>query len=266
MALTSEALAAHAARAGSRASRATTDSMILKQLAESRARTAKLISSGLDKKFAFLSGTDAFSKAIQTQYQFSSGSNETSADVLAAFAAQTLKSNLAQFVSLKFAGNFVDGHASTNPGHLSGLYPCIAALANLIDDLGNTPAPDSLAGTLLDNTTIVVFSEFSRDPTFNKYTGVGRDHHFSNSCLLIGAGIKGPSVIGATTRIGGMQPSVVDFQDGCKVLPDSAKPNGNQRYITPDDIGATLLASAGLDHSEYRSGLPLWPILTARPT
>jgi hypothetical protein len=38
-----------------------------------------------------------------------------------------------------------------------------------------------------------------------------------------------------------------------------------QRHILPEDIGATLLASAELDYGQYRDGHPLWKVLTATP-
>jgi hypothetical protein len=38
-----------------------------------------------------------------------------------------------------------------------------------------------------------------------------------------------------------------------------------QRYIQPEDVGATLLASAGLDYSQYRIGRPLWGAITQTP-
>ena len=63
-----------------------------------------------------------------------------------------------------------------------------------------------------------------------------------------------------------MQPRYSDFADQAS-LPDDAKPaNVKQRYITPDDIGATLLASAGLDYGIYRNGSPLWNAITQPPT
>ena len=51
-----------------------------------------------------------------------------------------------------------------------------------------------------------------------------------------------------------------------RVLPEGARPtNVKQRYIQPEDVGATLLASAGLPYAEYRSGVPLWPLIQHKP-
>jgi hypothetical protein len=258
-------LSDYAKRPTSRLAQATADSAIFRQLHESSARASRLLESRIGQRFAFLSSTDAASEAIRQKYGLSMSSSPTSASALAAFAAQVVKNNLAQFVSLKFVDNFCDSHGGTNAGHMSSLFTAIDAIARLVDDLATTPAGAPLAGSWLDNTTIVVFSEFGRTPMFNHLTLVGRDHHFTNSCLLIGAGIKAGSVIGGTTETGGMQPRVFDFGT-YSAMNDDAKVSGEmQRYLLPEDVGATLLASAGLDFAEFRGGKPLWPILLAKP-
>jgi hypothetical protein len=200
---------------------------------------------------------------VRTQYELNGSTDQASPGAIAAFAAQSVKYGFAQFISVAFTKNGVDTHGSSNPGHLGNLWPCLRALAQLVDDLAATPAPAPLAGTWMDNTTIVVFSEFARTPLHNVIKG--RDHHFTSSCLLIGAGIKAGSVVGASTEVGGMQPRPYDFGAGA-LLPEDAKPaNDMQRYIVPEDVGATLLASAGLGYAEYRNGRVLWGATTVKP-
>ncbi len=265
------ALKAFSQRKSSKTATSTDDSKILRQLQESRARTAQILDSKISQKFEFLSASDAESQAVREQYGLGQGDRGTKAGAIAAFAAQTIKNGLSQFVSVKFVENFVDSHAGSNGNHLGGLYGAIEAIANLTADLSLSPAPAPLAGSWLDNTTIVVFSEFARTPLFDPLLGTGRGHHISNSCLLIGAGIQPGQVIGATTEtggdttFGGMLPTVFDFEN-MKALPDNARTEGEtRRYILPEDIGASLLASAGLNYAEYRSARPLWPILKAKP-
>jgi hypothetical protein len=61
-----------------------------------------------------------------------------------------------------------------------------------------------------------------------------------------------------------MQPRYYDFATGA-VMAEGAKPtNEMQRYILPEDVGATLLASAGLGYAEYRNGRVLWGATTAK--
>lgn len=258
-----KSLAAFAKRPGSAAARTGRSSEIYRQLRDGSDRTGAVISSRLDQRFSFLSANDEASQKVRVQYGLGAGSGTRSPGALAAFVAQSLKTSLSQFVSVRFSENFVDTHGGTNLSHASGLYPALAAVAALLDDLSGSPAPAPLQGSWLDNTTICLFSEFARGARF-AYSGVGKDHHFASSCLLIGAGVRGGTVAGATTTVGGMQPSVFDF-DQQRVLGDDAKPGKRQRHILPEDVGATLLASAGLDYGEYRNANPLWSALTQSP-
>ncbi len=101
----------------------------------------------------------------------------------------------------------------------------------------------------MDHTTILVFSEFARTPLIN--ASGGRDHHISNSCLLMGAGVKHNYVFGASGDIG-MSPGTFDLRTG------QATPTGEN--ILPEHVIATVLASARLDYSITRVS-PLQPIL-----
>jgi uncharacterized protein (DUF1501 family) len=231
------------------------------QLADSHERARALLNANLSARFEFMTAQDAASLAVQAQYGLQ-GQSDTSASATAAFVAQAIKYGLAQFISVGFTGN-VDTHGSSNTGHLGVLHPSVHAVAQLVDDLAQSPAPAPLSGSWLDNTTLLVFSEFSRTSMHN-YLG-GRDHNFTNSCLLIGAGVRPGAVVGASTETGGMQPRLFDV-DAQQLLPEgAAAQNVKQRYLLPDDVGATLLASARLDYSEYRDAHPLWGAITASP-
>ncbi|MBI1840299.1 MAG: DUF1501 domain-containing protein [Verrucomicrobia bacterium] len=92
-----------------------------------------------------------------------------------------------------------DTHQAAFPNLKDHLLPPLdRALSALIDDL-------SAAG-LLDETLIVVGSEFGRTPKISTLPGVklpGRDHWGAcQSILLAGGGVKGGNVIGASDRIG----------------------------------------------------------------
>jgi hypothetical protein len=231
------------------------------QLQQAHERTAQLMSSGLADQLDVMEGTGADAQAVRAQYGLSQGGDPNAPMAVAAFVAQAVKKGFTQFISAAFTRNNVDTHGSPNPGHLSLLYPCIWAISSLINDLATTPAT-GLPGTWLDHTTVFVFSEFARAPKFN---GAGRDHHFVNSCLLVGAGVRPGAVVGATSTVGGMVPLNFDF-DAQQVLSETTTAsNPMQRYIQPEDVGATLLASAGLPYSEYRIGRPLWGAITQAP-
>lgn len=203
------------------------------------------LSARLADRFRFVTSADAASEEVRARYGFSRG-DAGAAGARAAFAAQAIKQNIAQCVSLML-GNGTDTHFVGNPQHADMLYPGITALAALLDDLAATDAPPELqkkgGAKWLDHTTILAFSEFSRTPLFNLFGG--RDHHLCSSCLIAGAGIVGDQVIGASGEVG-MGPGRYDF------AADKVVAEGGEN-ILPDHIAATLVASAGLDPAIFRS-------------
>lgn len=230
----------------------------------------EMLEENLAASFQFLDSVDGegpmdpgpmIREAYGIEANLTSASARRGANVHAAFVAQAVKTGLAQFISASIrAGG--DTHGAGNVVHARGQHGASDAIARLVHDLRSSDA-EGLDGNWLDHTTICVFSEFSRTPLFNREGG--RDHHFTNSCLLIGAGIEGGTVAGKSSDVGGMVPVPYDF--GAQApLDDMAAPSDSmRRHILPEDIGATLLASAELDHGEYRDGHPLWKLLTATP-
>ncbi|MBN8469786.1 DUF1501 domain-containing protein [Corallococcus exiguus] len=156
----------------------------------------------------------------------------------AAMVATALKKGISQCVSINLAGG-LDTHFGTQQTHATNQRTGFDALNLLVNDLRQTAHPGG--GNFMDHTTILVFSEFARTPTINA-TG-GRDHHLSNSCLMMGAGIKHNYVVGRSGDIG-MSPGLVDLRTGAN------DPNGSN--IFPEHIIATVLASAKLDYSITR--------------
>jgi hypothetical protein len=92
----------------------------------------------------------------------------------------------------------------------------IPALVNDLDDRG-----------MLDNTLVVVTTEFGRTPKINDLAG--RDHWPNAfSIVMAGAGIKGGTVVGSTDKQAG---------------------EVTERPITPQDMAATVLDRLGIDHT-----------------
>lgn len=214
-----------------------------------RAQADAIVQSGLAQHFQFVTGTDEASVAIRNRYRITLGDANSPA-ARAALAAQAIKTGVSQVASVMI-GNNTDTHFTGNAGHANALYPGIAAFTALLDDLRSTPHPQG--GTFLDHTTLLGFSEFARTPMFNNYGG--RDHHLANSCILAGAGIRGNTVVGASSNVG-MGAGRYDFQRGV------ISPSGEN--ILPEHIGATLLASAGLDPYITRVQ-PIQALLAPRP-
>jgi uncharacterized protein (DUF1501 family) len=134
----------------------------------------------------------------------------------------------------------LDTHFGTQVAHATTQRSGWNALADLVDDLRNSPHPSG--GSFLDHTTLLAFSEFARTPLING--SGGRDHHISSSALLIGAGIRHNVVFGQAGDIN-MAPGVVNRTTG---LPDPKGVN-----IFPEDVVATVLASAKLDYAITRT-------------
>lgn len=81
---------------------------------------------------------------------------------------------------------------------------------------------------LLDETLVVVMGEFGRTPKIANVKDGGRDHWSrAYSIQLIGGGIRGGAIYGATDQISG---DVTDFP------------------VKPDDIAATIFESLGIPH------------------
>ena len=165
-----------------------------------------------------------------------SASGRRSAKVHAAFVSQAVKTGLAQFISASIPGGG-DTHGAGNTVHALGMHNAADAIARLVDDLRTSDA-EGLEGSWLDNTTICVFSEFARTPRFNRQDG--RDHHFTNSCLLIGAGIAPGTVAGKSSDTGGMAPVPFDFATQSS-LDDMADTGHLQRHILPC-LGCAILS------------------------
>jgi len=207
-------------------------------------------SQGLDKSFDFLAAASQphgpEMAAIRAHYNLSSASDVNGERGRAATVATALKKGIAQCVTINLTGG-LDTHFGTQLTHANNQRRGFDALAMLVEDLRASPHP--AGGSFMDHTTVMVFSEFARTPLIN--SSGGRDHHLSNSALLMGAGVKHNFVYGRSGDIG-MAPGTFDLRTG------ASDPNGDN--ILPEHVIATVLASAGLDYSITRVE-PLRPIL-----
>jgi uncharacterized protein (DUF1501 family) len=104
--------------------------------------------------------------------------------------------------------------------------PVDAGVSALLDDLTDRG--------MLEDTLVMMVGEFGREPKVNK--GAGREHWASCFCgLFAGAGVRGGQVIGKSDKNGGY-PSTSPY--------------------SPDDIGATVYSTLGIDpHADVRDRL-----------
>ncbi|MDP1825111.1 MAG: DUF1501 domain-containing protein [Archangium sp.] len=220
---------------------------LVTQYRESQAQMQTVLDAQLDRYFRFEdNATDAAAMraekaALRALYQLRpEGGNDprSSAAARAALVATALKRGVSQCVSMNITGG-LDTHFGTQLTHAQNQRVGWNALADLVTDLKNSPHPSG--GSFMEHTTVLVFSEFSRTPLIN--ASGGRDHHITNSCMLLGKGIKHNTVFGKSGDVG-LSAGIIDHATG---LPS---PGGFQ--ILPDHVIATVMKAAGIDYSITR--------------
>lgn len=220
---------------------------LVTQYRESQSQMQTVLDAQLDRYFRFEDSTTdtaamrAEKAALRALYQLRpEGGNDprSSAAARAALVATALKRGVSQCVSMNITGG-LDTHFGTQLTHAQNQRVGWNALADLVTDLKNSPHPSG--GSFMEHTTVMVFSEFSRTPLIN--ASGGRDHHLTNSCMLLGKGIKHNTVFGKSGDVG-LSAGIIDHATG---LPS---PNGFQ--ILPDHVVATVMKAAGIDYSITR--------------
>lgn len=126
-----------------------------------------------------------------------------------------------KFITVTNAG--WDTHTDNFVGHKRLIPPLDKAITATLSALRSK--------AMLERTLVVIMGEFGRTPKINQ--NVGRDHYpRANWSLMTGGGVKPGQLIGATDA-GGENPT--DDTD-----------------IHPDDLGASILHTLGIDHhKEY---------------
>ncbi len=194
----------------------------------SRERMRDMLSQGLEASFDF-----ANDDALVARYGIANVNDNKDPAVIAATIWRLLETGLSRTVSARLQ-TAIDSHNNTwATDHPTKLKAGFDAVAVLLDDLRQTDPS-------LECTTVVVYSEFCRTPQLNG--SLGRDHHFANSILVFGGGLR-RGVCGATLEqtLGLLE---IDVETGL--------PNVGGHMLFPEDIGATLAQAAGLDTNAFR--------------
>ncbi|MEC9389298.1 MAG: DUF1501 domain-containing protein [Myxococcota bacterium] len=200
-----------------------------------RSLARALIDSQLGEYFN-IDSTD--SEMVDLRGRFGIDSGETGeGGYMALMAAQALTKGISRCVTIRVADG-LDSHqgSSWTTDHGPRQREGFNAIAALATHLEQTPFKGNADDNWLNHTTIVCFSEFSREPLLN--SNGGRDHSLINSMVLLGAGIKGGQVLGASTDLG-MLASPVDLASG------AVSPTGE--LVGNNHIARTLLHSIGID-------------------
>lgn len=197
-------------------------------LAVSRERMQRMLEENLASAFEF-----SDEPAIRARYGIVDPEDSEDPGVVAATVWRVLQTGLSRTVTARLQGD-LDQHSDWAEYHPYRLEAGFAATAALLDDLrADDPS--------LERTTVIVHSEFARTPLLNGQRG--RDHHFANSILVFGGGLR-RGVCGETAEqtLGLV---TIDRDTGL------AKEGGHM--LVPEDIGATLAQAAGLPPDDFHA-------------
>lgn len=116
------------------------------------------------------------------------------------------------------------------------------AVGHVIRDLDGTPSRHAAGRTLLDDTLVIVMSEFGRVPGPLTDTRRGREHHIHvHAGIVAGGGMKRGAVIGRTDEAGG----------------EIADPGwSGRRPIYMEDIACTIYSALGIDWTKRIENTP----------
>jgi uncharacterized protein (DUF1501 family) len=165
--------------------------------------------------------------------------NDNDGATLATSLGAAFRSGLTTSVTLNAAGGFDTHNDNTQQNaRWDGLFMLLNGLLT-----GLAAEPGIVRPNMLQETTVVVCSDFSRTPLLNMDNG--KDHHPWGSMLLAGKRVHGGITVGMTD----------DNQDGVKVNLATGRPN--QAGIVPDvsNVVAGLVTLMGANSSTYLPGV-----------
>jgi len=147
-----------------------------------------------------------------------------------ASAIQYLQTGLSRCAMLKYEGRYSAGW-DTHSDNAFQSYHFIDLFAHLELLMQTLSTETGLFGTpLIDEVTVVVFSEMGRSSLLNSFDG--KDHFTTTSAMIMGSGVRGGTLIGETDEYGIGEP--VDLESGRR--------NSSGVALDARHLGATLLA------------------------
>ncbi len=137
--------------------------------------------------------------------------------------------------------NMSIGGFDTHGNHDQSQIPRLVQLLQMIDFLWQEAENQGVA----DKMTVLVGSDFGRTPRYND--GNGKDHWSVTSMMLMGKGIPGNKVIGASD----------DGHNPKKINPSTFAVDDNGIRLEPRHVHKSLRRLAGIDDNEYGRQFPL---------
>ena len=198
---------------------------------ESRRAAVDLVSSGLDGFFDFQAPT---SEMVALKAKYGMDTSMDSPEALSAMAVTAITNQISRCASIRVAFG-LDTHFDNwldeqGPRQQQGF----DMMATMASDLASRQYKDT-SDSWLDHTTLVGFSEFSRTALLNSNSG--RDHSLTNAAVLMGAGIRGGQILGASSDVG-MNPQAMNLETG---LVDQGG-----EIVRPEHIHRALLHGLGI--------------------
>ncbi len=197
--------------------------------------------------------------------QYSNSESLRPGQIVAAAFKQGL-SNSADFthsiLTSENQGLNIDSHAAHEKSHLEALTAIFAGVKNFMDDLAAVPTEDSTS--ILDHTTILVVSDFTRTPALNSTKG--KDHNpQTNSMIVIGPQIRSEQIIGASRLFTQKEsptgtPMLVAMPLDKQTL-QPTKSRENAFMLRPENVIATVYSSLGINPASISQGFQKTAIL-----
>lgn len=157
-------------------------------------------------------------------------------------ALRLMKSDLSSAIHLHMPLHYFDSHSAT--GHTTNslwFKGEMDAIGRLLGEMKQTPAPNYPGRTLLEDTLVLVFSEFSRTWPFQ-----GDDHWPITSMFFAGGGVA------SNRSIGGFDTE--NLSGGPRGMPvDLIEENGQAATRKPKsaDVAATVMRIMGLGFDDF---------------
>jgi hypothetical protein len=192
-----------------------------------------VVQQDLGSVFDFGANTDEMA-ALRDNYGFSRSQLATPS-ARTAMAFRALTQGVSRCVSVSVSDS-LDTHSDDwESNHGPRLRAGFDNVAQLVTDLKRTEYRGT-SESWFDHTVIVGFSEFQRTAMINARGG--RDHSLSNTAFVMGGGLRGGRVLGASGEIG-MIPQTIDLASGL--------PSQGGEVIRPEHIHRALLKHAGIE-------------------
>lgn len=206
-----------------------------------RLKAEEMVAAGFADLFDLQAKDDPFMEQLRADFNIPANGTTalSSPEAQGAAAVLALTSGMSRVANVRVALG-LDTHYEENwteeqgPNQERG-FTVVAAMLKRLSETQFKGTSESW----LDHTTLVGFSEFSRQPILN--SNKGRDHSLTNACFVAGAGIQGGQVLGASSNVG-MTPTKTNLATG---LPDLSG-----EVIRPEHILTTLLHDVGITDDE----------------